>query len=72
MTTGTKSYEVRGMSCEHCVVSVREEIAELGDVELVDLDLESGRLTVAGPGAEEARIAGAVEEAGYELAGAPA
>ena len=63
----TRTYEVRGMSCDHCVLSVTEEIAELGDVEVVTLGLD-GRLTVRGPGVSDERIAAAVEEAGYEAA----
>jgi len=70
MSASTKTYEVRGMTCDHCVMSVREEIAELGDVEVVELELGSGRLVVAAPAVADERIAAAVAEAGYELAGA--
>ena len=70
MSAAKKTYEVRGMTCSHCVMSVREEIAELGGVEIVDLELGSGRLVVAGPALSDERIAAAVDEAGYELAGA--
>jgi copper chaperone len=70
MSTASKTYEVRGMTCEHCATSVREEIGELGDVEILDLDLDTGRLLVAGTSLSDERLAAVIDEAGYELAGA--
>lgn len=56
---------VAGMTCDHCVLSVREEVGAVPGVTSVDVDLASGRLTVEG-GDTEAVIA-AVAEAGYEV-----
>ena len=66
----TETYTVTGMTCGHCVSSVSEEVGELPGVTDVDVDLESGRLTLTadqpvGPDA----VRSAVEEAGYALAG---
>jgi copper chaperone len=66
----TESYTVTGMTCGHCVSSVREEVQELPGVSDVQVDLDGGRLTVTADqplGADAVR--GAVEEAGYQLAG---
>ena len=63
-----KTYTVTGMTCEHCVLSVREEIGEVAGVEAVDVDLATGRLAVRGDGIEDDAIAEAVAEAGYEVA----
>jgi copper ion binding protein len=63
-----RTYTVRGMTCRHCVSSVREEVSEISGVERVDVDLESGRLTVAGAGFGDDDVRAAVEEAGYEVA----
>ena len=66
----TETYTVTGMTCGHCVSSVTEEVSELPGVDDVQVDLDSGRLTVtaAAPvGADKVRAA--VEEAGYSLAG---
>jgi len=63
------SYTVTGMTCEHCVRSVTEEVGQLDGVQQVDVDLESGRLTVTSQDplpVDEVRAA--VTEAGYELA----
>lgn len=63
-----KTYTVQGMTCQHCVMSVTEEVGEIAGVEKVDVDLASGRLEVTAPAIDDAAVAAAVEEAGYALA----
>jgi copper ion binding protein len=64
------TYTVKGMTCGHCVSSVKEEVGGVAGVTSVEVDLASGLVTVSsGAPVEEAKIAAAVEEAGYELAG---
>ena len=63
-----KSYTVVGMSCAHCALSVREEVAEVPGIDAVDVDLESGRLRVQGEQIRDAAVSEAVAEAGYEVA----
>jgi copper chaperone CopZ len=55
------------MTCAHCVISVREEVAEIPGVTTVDVDLVSGRLTVSGDDVRDEAIRAAVAEAGYEV-----
>ena len=64
--TSTRQYTVSGMTCSHCVTSVREEVSEVEGVEVVDVDLASGRLSVTGDVTDET-VRGAVAEAGYEV-----
>jgi copper chaperone CopZ len=64
----TREYTVQGMTCSHCVLSVREEVAEVPGVQAVDVDLGSGRLTVTGAAFDDGAVRAAVEEAGYEVA----
>ncbi|MBO2449366.1 heavy-metal-associated domain-containing protein [Actinomadura barringtoniae] len=65
----TTTYTVKGMTCGHCVGSVKEEVGQVAGVTGVDVDLESGRLTVTSQNpVDEALIKDAVDEAGYELA----
>lgn len=68
-STNTATYTVTGMTCQHCVTSVTEEIGELDGVQTVDVDLASGRVTVTSqaPLSEES-VRAAVTEAGYRLA----
>jgi copper chaperone CopZ len=69
MTTTT--YTVSGMTCSHCVNSVSTELRGLVGVSDVQIDLATGSVTVTSEQPLEAdAVRGAVEEAGYELAGA--
>jgi copper chaperone CopZ len=66
----TASYTVVGMTCGHCVNAVTEEVSAVPGVGTVDVDLESGGLTVSSDApVDEAAVRAAVEEAGYSLAG---
>ena len=68
----TAAYTVKGMTCEHCVRSVTEEVSEVAGVTGVEVDLATGLLTVAGEGPiDPARIAAAVQDAGYEVVNQP-
>ena len=65
----TETYNVTGMTCGHCVSSVKEEVGEVAGVTSVEVDLASGLLTVDSEGLiDEAKIVAAVKEAGYEVA----
>ncbi|MFI6602891.1 heavy-metal-associated domain-containing protein [Nonomuraea sp. NPDC050536] len=64
----TATYTVKGMTCGHCVSSVKEEVSEVVGVTSVEVDLASGKLTVGSDSPiDQASISAAVEEAGYEL-----
>ncbi|MCY7326392.1 MAG: heavy-metal-associated domain-containing protein [Microbacteriaceae bacterium] len=69
----TTEYQVTGMTCGHCVASVKDEFSALEGVESVEVDLNKGGVsTVTVVSAEilpaDAATA-AVSEAGYELVG---
>ena len=72
MTTAT--YQVTGMTCEHCVHAVAGELKDLAGVSDVTVDLHPGgesavTVTSAAPLTSEA-VAAALDEAGdYQLAG---
>ncbi len=69
--TTTTAYTVAGMTCGHCVNSVSAGIAKLDGVAGVDADLTTGVVTVTSNAPlVAADVAGAVDEAGYELVGA--
>ena len=63
----TTTYTVAGMTCQHCVASVSEEVGEIAGVERVEVDLASGRLVVSGDGVADEAVRVAVAEAGYEV-----
>jgi copper chaperone len=67
MTTAT--YAIKGMTCGHCVSSVRSELSELEGVSDVVVDLEAGTATVTSDRPVDlAAVHAAVAEAGYEVA----
>ncbi|WP_315772546.1 heavy-metal-associated domain-containing protein [Rhodococcoides kroppenstedtii] len=65
----TTSITVTGMTCQHCVNAVTEEVGALDGVTGVTVDLATGRVDVesAAPMPADA-LAAAVDEAGYEIA----
>ncbi|MFD5947448.1 heavy-metal-associated domain-containing protein [Streptomyces collinus] len=64
------TYAVSGMSCGHCKATLTRVIGELDGVSGVEVDLDSGHVTVTGSAApDDAAVAEAVDEAGYELTG---
>ncbi|GII83780.1 metal-binding protein [Sphaerisporangium siamense] len=68
----TATYTVEGMTCGHCVSSVKEEVGEVEGVGAVDVDLATGLLTVSGDGPlDSEKIVAAVEAAGYHVAARP-
>lgn len=59
---------VSGMTCGHCVSAVTMELSLLPTVTEVDVDLESGQVTITSDAAlDQAQLATAIDEAGYEL-----
>ena len=59
-------YQVTGMTCGHCEMSVREEVSGIPGVEDVEVSAQTGKLVVSGSGEiDDAKVLAAVEEAGY-------
>ncbi|WP_395110195.1 heavy-metal-associated domain-containing protein [Actinomadura sp. SCN-SB] len=64
----TATYTVSGMTCAHCVNSVKEEVGQVAGVSDVAVHLATGQVTVTSEAPlDEAQVRAAVEEAGYEL-----
>jgi copper chaperone len=64
----TTNWTVTGMTCGHCVASVKEEVAEIPGVESVEVDLASGALDITSETTlDRAVVETAVREAGYAL-----
>ena len=59
-----KTYTINGMTCEHCVKAITEEVSVIDGVDKVTVSLESGSMTI--DSAEEipfGQVADAVDEA---------
>ncbi|MFH5209017.1 heavy-metal-associated domain-containing protein [Antrihabitans spumae] len=63
----TATYTVTGMTCAHCVASVREEVSAIPGVTDVDVELATGRLTFSSATTvSDDDVVAAVDEAGYQ------
>lgn len=59
---------VTGMTCDHCVAAVRQEVGALDGVTEVDVDLATGAVAISSAAPlDAAALAAAVDEAGYEV-----
>ena len=70
----TSTYRVTGMTCGHCVTAVTDELSALPGVRTVDVELVTGGTSavrvVSETSLTEDAVRAAVDEAGYEYAGA--
>lgn len=70
--TITSTFGVTGMSCEHCVKAVTEELSELGTVTGVQVQLVPGETSTVTVSSDEPletqTVRSAIEDAGYTLA----
>ncbi len=65
---GTTTFQVTGMTCDHCRRAVTAEISDVAGVTEVTVDIVTGTVTVtADRPVDRADIAAAVDEAGYTL-----
>ncbi|HEX2299253.1 MAG TPA: heavy-metal-associated domain-containing protein [Pseudonocardiaceae bacterium] len=69
-TATVSEYTVIGLTCQHCVNAVTEEVSKLGGVRDVQVDLTAGSVRItSGAPLDAAAVRAAIEEAGYEVAG---
>jgi copper chaperone len=61
-------YTVPGVSCEHCVGAVTDEVEQVEGVESVVVDLESRRVKVTGRSIDDGAVRAAIDDAGYDIA----
>lgn len=58
--------KIKGMSCNHCVNSVREALAKLPDIKDITIDLEAGEARFDGDVAQES-VKQAITAIGFEV-----
>ncbi|EBV8528448.1 MULTISPECIES: heavy-metal-associated domain-containing protein [Actinomycetes] len=62
----SNDYQVTGMTCGHCEMSIREEVSEIPGVQDIQVSAQTGKLNVTAEGEiDDAKVLAAVEEAGY-------
>ncbi|OEV02792.1 heavy-metal-associated domain-containing protein [Streptomyces oceani] len=64
------TYQVSGMSCDHCEKAISAELSEIEGVSAVQAAASTGLVTVTFTGdPDDEAVRAAVDEAGYELVG---
>jgi copper chaperone len=61
--------KVEGMTCGHCVSTVKAAVGSVPGVEEVEVDLAAGTVTTSGTPSEQA-VTQAISEAGYAVVSA--
>lgn len=62
-----EQFRVPGVSCQHCVHAVTQEVSAIDGVQRVQVDLDSKTVTVDhGAQVTTAAIVAAIQEAGYD------
>ena len=59
---------VKGMTCQHCVMSVKKALSKLEGIQHVDVDLQQAEVRFDNTtGVASTLVKKAIEEAGYEV-----
>lgn len=63
----TNEYQVTGMTCRHCELSVQEEVGQLPGIVSIEVSATTGKLRVTADRAvDDDAVVAAVDEAGYQ------
>ena len=63
----TSEYQVTGMTCGHCELSIREEVSTVPGVQEIEVSARTGRLVVtSAEQVDDDAVLAAVDEAGYK------
>ncbi|MGO9122947.1 MAG: heavy-metal-associated domain-containing protein [Desulfomonilaceae bacterium] len=64
----TTTINIKGMSCNHCVMAVSQALKQMGDVRTVNVDLDNGKATIEHENAiDMSKVKEIIEKAGYEI-----
>jgi copper chaperone CopZ len=63
----TKTLDVEGMTCKHCVMHVTQALKGLAGVTTVQVDLATKKAVVEGTNLDDSAMKAAVADAGYEV-----
>jgi len=63
----TSEYQVTGMTCGHCEMSIREEVSTVPGVQEIQVSAQTGKLVITSTEeVDDAAVITAVDEAGYK------
>ena len=61
-----ETLKVKGMSCEHCVASVKKALENIPGLSQVKVNLQTGEASFANAGVERGKIREAIKKIGFE------
>ncbi|EOD00063.1 heavy-metal-associated domain-containing protein [Caldisalinibacter kiritimatiensis] len=62
-----KAIKIEGMSCQHCVMAVKNALQQVKGVKTVDVDSQNSKAVVEVENANDNELKKAVNEAGYDV-----
>ncbi len=62
-----REFMIDGMSCQHCVMAVRKELAKVQGVEVRDVRIGSASVAFDETRVDAARVEAAIADAGYRV-----
>jgi copper chaperone len=65
----TKELQIEGMSCGHCVMSVKKELGKLAGVVVEDVQIGKAKIQYDETKISNQMIADTIDGAGYKLVG---
>lgn len=66
MTSPTHTFNVPGISCDHCKRAIESEVAPVAGVEAVGVDVDAKSVVVTG--GDRSDLVAAISAAGYDVA----
>ncbi|NLY56720.1 MAG: heavy-metal-associated domain-containing protein [Firmicutes bacterium] len=63
----TETFQVKGMTCNHCVMAVKKAVGAVDGVSGVEVSLAEGTVTVTGTDVAKEDVIQAIRDAGYEV-----
>ena len=68
--TGTLTYSVPGMSCDHCRSAITAEVTAVAGVDGVDVGLGAKLVRISGRALDDRALVAAIDDAGYDAVAA--
>jgi copper chaperone len=62
-----KTIKIEGMSCNHCVMAVKNALSEIVGVSSINVELENKKAIVEGKNLSDENLKEAIEDAGYDV-----
>lgn len=61
-----ENIKIKGMSCQHCVGSVRKALEDLPELSDIKVELDKGEATFVNDGVDRSAIRNAIQKIGFE------